>query len=252
MKKILLITSLILLLSALGAAQKAKKNPNDADEPVMKQSDQVLLQSGTNVEAQLQSTLDVKKSKVGDEVVLKTTKAIRQNGETIVPKGANLIGRVTEVQQKSKNGGASKLGIIFDRIEGKNLNEPISASIVSVANAAGSANVADVFDSDISGSSSNSAKTSTNATGGLLGGVTNTVGGVVNSTTSTVGSVTNSTGRTIGDTTQTVGRTVGGIQITRTVGASAQNTTTLSTQNTNLRLEKGATFHLQLNGSLER
>ena len=55
------------------------------------------LQSGTQLAAQLQSTLDVRKAKVGDQVVLKTTEAIKTGGRTVVNKGARLIGRVTEV-----------------------------------------------------------------------------------------------------------------------------------------------------------
>jgi hypothetical protein len=251
MKKILLVTSLILLLSALVSAQKAKKNPNDADaQTADKSSEKVLLQSGTNIEAQLQSAVDVKKSKVGDEVILKTTKAIKQNGETIVPKGSNLIGRITEVQQKTKSGGASRIGLVFDRIEGKNLSAPISASIVSVVNPAASANVSDITDSSASAQTGASGRTSTSSGGGLLGGVTDTVGGAVNSTTNTVGGVTGTAGRTIGDATQTLGRTINGIQISKSVGGSINNSTTLSSQDKNLRLDKGATFQLQLNGSV--
>ena len=195
----------------------------------------------------LQSTLDVKKAQVGDEVVMKTTKSIKQNGETIVPKGTNLIGRVTEVQQKSKNNGASKIGMIFDRIEGKNLDAPISASIVSILNTGAKTNIADTFDSDISGSSSTSGRTSSSSGGGLLGGVASTVGGVANTATQTVGGVTN----TVGSTTQTLGRTVNGIQISKSLSGSAQSSSTLSSQDKNLRFEKGATFQLQLNGSVE-
>jgi hypothetical protein len=251
MRKFLFITSLILTLSVFGFSQKAKKNPNDADEPT-KSGEKVLLQTGTNIEAELQSTLDVKKSKVGDEVVLKTTKSIKQNGETIIPKGANLIGRITEVQQKTKNGGASRIGMIFERIEGKNLNAPINASIVSVVNTAASANVSDVFNSNVSGSSSGSGSTSSSSSsgGGLLGGVTGTVGGVVNTTTGTVGGVANTATQSVGDATRTLGTVTNGVQISKAVSGSANGTTTLSSQNKNLRFEKGATFQLQLNGSV--
>jgi hypothetical protein len=253
MKKFLLVTSLILTLSVAAFSQKAKKNPNDADEPT-KPTEKVLLQSGTNIEAQLQSALDVKKSKVGDEVVLKTTKSIKQNGETVIPKGANLVGRITEIQQKTKNGGESRIGMIFDRIEGKNLNAPISASIVSVVNTATKANVADIASSDASSSTTSSGGTSTGSSsgGGLLGGVTNTVGGVVNTTTQTVGGVANTAGQTVGDATRQVGLpTTGGIQISKSVSGSAKGSTTLSSQDKNLRLEKGATFQIRLNSSVE-
>lgn len=248
MRKILIITGLIMLLSVFGFSQKNKKSPNDAVEP-QKSGENVLLESGTRLDAELQSTLDVKKSKVGDEVVLKTTKSIKQNGETIVPKGTSLIGRITEVQQKPKNGGMSKIAMVFDRIEGKNLDAPISASIVSIINTAANTGASDMINSDVSGSSSTSGNT--RSSGGLLSGVTNTVGGAANTATQTVGGVTNTVTRTIGDATQTVGQTVNGIQISKSVSGSAQNSTTLSSANKNLRLEKGLTFQLRLNSSVE-
>ena len=112
--------------------------------------------AGTSLEAQLQSMLDVKKSKVGDEVILKTTKAIKQNGETVVPKGSKLIGRVTEVKQKTKDNATSRIGMVFDRLQGKELDMPINASIVSVATAQVNAAAGDLFATDMSGSSSTS------------------------------------------------------------------------------------------------
>ena len=246
-------------MSVSGFAQKQKTSPlSDPDKTASNQtsrdkSGKILLQSGASLEAQLQSTLDAKNAKVGDEVVLKTTKAIKQNGETIIPKGSNLIGRVTEVQKTEKNNKSSRIAMIFDRIEGKNLAAPISARIVSILNTGARTNVADTIDSDVSGSSdiSGSSSSTNRRGGGLLGGVTGTVGGVVNSTTSTVGGVTNTAGQTVGGATQTLGRTVNGIQISNSVSGSAQSSSTLSAQDKNLRLEKGATFQLQLTNTLE-
>jgi hypothetical protein len=254
MKKILFGISLILLLSVAGLAQKNKDtkqvvDPNDKE--ANRKSEKVLLQSGTNLEAQLQSTLDVKNAKVGDEVVLKTTKAIKQNGETVVPKGTNLIGRITEVQQKSKQNKTSRIGMVFDRIQGKNLAAPISASIVGLTNSATNANAADIFSSSSSTSTSSSGGASSSGGGGLLGGVTNTVGGVVNTTTNTVGGVTNTAGQTVNGVTQPLGNTVNGIQISKSVSGSAQSSSTLSAQDKNVRVEKGTTFHLQLNKSVQ-
>jgi hypothetical protein len=251
MKRILYGISLVLILSVAALAQKnkdAKQVVDPSDKEANQKSQKVLLQSGTNLEAQLESTLDAKNAKVGDEVVLKTTKSIKQDGETIVPKGTNLIGRITEVQQKSKNKG-SRIGMIFDRIEGKNLAAPISASIVAITNS--TANVGDVFSSSSSSSTSSSGGTSSGSSGGgLLGGVTSTVGGVVNTTTGTVGGVANTAGQTLGGATQPVG-TLSGIQISKSVSGSANSSTTLSAADKNVRLEKGTTFHLQLNKSVQ-
>jgi hypothetical protein len=261
MKKIVSGLILVLSFTIAGFAQKQKTSPDSELEPKRetKQSnkkagrtDGVLLQSGTSLEAQLQQTLDIKKASVGDEVVLTTTKAIRQNGQTVVQKGARLVGRVTEVQQKTKDNTQSKLGVIFDRIEGKNLNAPISATIVSISQVAANSTVGDTLSSDISGSSNNSGGVSRgNSGGGLLGGVTNTVGGVVNTTTDTVGNVTNGAGRTVSGTTGSLGQTLNGIRLSQSSSASASGSTTLSTGSKNLRLEKGVTFQLRLNESVE-
>src|SRR4030095_10615150 len=64
-----------------------------------------LVSAGTLTSAELTGAIDVRKSKVGDPVVLKTTNAIKQNGQTVVAKGANLIGRITEIQRKTKENG---------------------------------------------------------------------------------------------------------------------------------------------------
>ena len=218
-----------------------------------------MIEAGTSLEAQLQSVVDVKKSKVGDQVILKTTKAIKQNGETVVPKGSKLIGRITEVKQKTKDNATSRIGMVFDRLQGKDLDVPINASIVSVATAQVNAAAGDLFATDLSGSSSTSGSASGGARssggGGLLGGVGSTVGGVVNTTTSTVGQVagtaTNTVGNTVGQTTGTLGRTVNGLQISQSASGSASSSSTISAQGKDVKIDKGATFNLRLDGSVQ-
>jgi hypothetical protein len=261
MRKSLIALSLISILTVSAFAQKEKNEsetveatntkvkkdaPSSKDNKAKTKSG---LQVGTSLEAQLQKTLDVKDAKVGDEVMLKVTKDIRQNGEIIVPKGAKLIGRITEIQQKTKQNSMSKLGIVFERLEGKNLNAPINATIISITNVASNTQVGDVFSSETSASSGSTGTVSRRGSGGngggLLGGVTNTVGSVINTTTNTVGSVANTTG-------QTVGSAVSGIKISNSTSASVNGSTTLSAENRNLRIEKGTNFHLKVNSSVER
>ena len=251
---------LVLFLSVSGFAQKQKTSP-DAEQELKpaKQSDrkkarnnEPLLDAGTSIEAQLEQTLDVRKASVGDEVVLKTTRAIKQNGQTVVQKGTRLIGRVTEVQQKTNASAQSRLGVVFDRIEGKNLSAPISAQIVSITQANTNAAVGDTLGTDVTGSSTSSGgATRSGSGGGLLGGVTNTVGGALNTTTNAVGGVTNTAGQVVSGTTAGVGQTVSGIRLSQSSSASADGSTTLSTTNKNLRLEKGVTFQLRLSESVE-
>lgn len=237
MKNSLVYIGMILIFAATTVGQEQKQKTLSLD-------------SGTRVEGQLQSSVDVKKSRVGDQVVLKTTKDIKENGRTLVPKGSKLLGRVTEVTQKSKQNGGSRLGMIFERVEGKNLSAPISASIVSVTNVATNAGLnSDMTNADVFGSSSSSTRATTSSGGGLLGGVTTTAGGVLNTTTQTVGGVTNTAVNTVGGTVGTLGGTVNGIQISSSTSASAQSGSTLSARDKNIRLEKGTMIGLQVNNS---
>ncbi len=202
------------------------------------------IQSETNLSAQLQGSLDVKKSKVGDQVVLKTANAVRQNGRTVIPKGAGIIGRITEVQQKSKNNAASKISVVFERLQGKNLDTPITVSIVSITQAAGNTGFDNEADGDlrVASSASGNASGGGSSSGGLLGGIGSTVGGAANA----VGGIANTAGQTVSGATNAVGKTVNGIRISQSLDVSAHGATTLSSDSNNLKLEKGLTFNLRL------
>lgn len=273
MRHIFISAGIILALSLTAFGQKQKTAPV-ADDANSKRgatarnsssasgSSDVssLISAGTNLEAELQSVIDVRKSNVGDQIVLKTTKAIKQNGEVIVPKGAKLIGRITEVKRKTKDDATSKVGMVFDRIQGKELDIPINASIVAVTAARATAAAGDLFATDMAGSGSASGSASARpstgggggllgGTGGLVGGVTSTAGSVLNTTTSTVGNVAGSAVNTVSGTTSTVGRTINGLQISQSASGSANSSSTISAKGKDVRIDKGASFHLRLDGS---
>ena len=260
MRKVFYTLGLTVVFNIAGAAQKPVKSPDQsADVSTNTRSAQsakasrssngsASLSSVSSLQAQLQNTLDVKSAKVGDEVILKTTQAIKQGGQVVVAKGSQLVGHITEVQQRAKNGVASKLGLVFDSLKNGGTITPITASIVSITNVAASASAANALDSDLSGSNSTSTRASSggSAGGGLLGGVTNTVGGVLNTTTQTAGNVADTAGQALGSTTSTVGQTINGLQISTSASGSVQGSTTLSSQDKNVRLEKGVTFNLNV------
>src|SRR5713226_5615208 len=202
MKKILLTISLTVAMAGVALAQTAETRGRTSASnttSASKQGQQLNLQSGTQLAAQLENTLDARHAKAGDRVVMKTTQAVRQNGEVVVPKGSRLIGHVTDVQQRTRSDNESVIGIAFDRLQNGSMDVPITATIMSITQAharAQSSASDDMFGSQTVGSSSRSS-TSTGSGqrgggGGLLGGVGNTVGGVVNTTTSTVGNVAGS------------------------------------------------------------
>ena len=258
MNKELIAIALGGALSISIAGQKQKADPDTAptrsapakqDSRATEPVQTPMISAGTALEAQLQSVVDVRKGQVGDQIILRTTKAIKQNGEVLVPKGTQVLGRITEIQRRTKDNAVSRVGMVFDRIQGKDLDAPVNLSIVSVASAATSAAVGDVFNSDISGSSNSSASSSSRSGGGLLGSVAPAVGGVVGGATQTVGSVTSGATQTLGQTTGAVGNTLRGLSISQSASGSASSSSTLSAQGRDIRIDKGATFNLMVNGS---
>jgi hypothetical protein len=273
MKKTILGLSLAIAMAGVALGQTTStrsrtvtSNETSASKSASKQGRQVNLQSGTQLAAQLENSLDARHAKPGDRVVLKTVSAVKQNGETVVPKGARLIGHVTDVQQQTKVAGESHISILFDSLRTGSTETPITATIVSITQAQTQARANnDLFESDTM--SSSSARSSSSGTsgqrgsgGGLLGGVGNTVGGVANTTTSTAGNVAGTTtgavGSTVGATTNTVGSTTGnltgslrGLQITQSSNASAEGGSTLSLSGRNLHLDSGTTFNLAVSNS---
>jgi len=264
MKRVFLLPGLFLACSLIASAQKADSKASGAvnnQTSADARPSGIKLDSGTNLTGQLQNTIDVRQAKVGDQVTLKTTQAIKSGGRTVVAKGSRLVGHVTDVAQKSKSSGESRIGILFERLEQGSLQTPIAATITSVTSGRASASASDdSFGNDTmaSGSlrSNSSARSSSSSSGGLLGGVggvvnstTSTVGSAVGSTTSAVGSTVDSTTRAVGGTANGVGSSLGGIQISQSSSTSVEGSSVLSLQGGNLRLEKGTNFNLVLTQS---
>jgi hypothetical protein len=108
------------ILAAVAAAQT---------EPIA-----VTLPSGTAVNAELNSSVDSKKAKVGDRVEAHTTEEIKYAGKIIVPKGAKLEGHVTEATARSKGDSGSTLAIQFNKAIAKKGEEiPLNVAILAIA-----------------------------------------------------------------------------------------------------------------------
>src|SRR5438045_7828984 len=103
--------ALVVAMSAIAVAQTTSTSGSTQASnrtSAQKQGRQIDLQSDTQLAAQLENALDARHAKVGDRVILKTTQAVKQNGQTVIPKGSQLIGRVTDVQQQAKSNGESR------------------------------------------------------------------------------------------------------------------------------------------------
>ena len=251
MKKYLFVIGMIL---AAASSAFSQKNKNGDSAPA--------INANSSVQAALQNSVDVRSAKVGDQIVLKTTQAIKQNGRTVVARGSELIGHITEVARRSKQNGESRIGMVFDRLKGNDLSTPITATIVSITQAHAGGGADDLGSADVMGSSSGSGRVSSGGNsgeggllgggGGLLGGTTNAVGNIVNTSASTVGGVATTAAGAVGNTTRSLGGTLSGIQISSSASASANGSSTLSSRNQDIRLEKGVTFDLLVSGSIDK
>lgn len=265
MKRIFLASLLTLACALAASAQRQDtsaqaEGSNQTSASAGGGDKNINIASGTRLAAQLQNSLDARKAKVGDQVVLKTTEAIKSEGRTAVKKGALLRGHVTSVTQKTKGQAASQVKLVFDQLDNGSLTVPITATISSITQAR--TQTGDSNDDLFAGQTTTMSLSSTTTTtaqrapassgaqnGGLLGGATSTVGSVATGATSTVGSTVNSTTGAAGQTTSGLGQSLGRIQISESSSTSANGSSVLTLQGDNLHLEKGTTFNLLISQS---
>lgn len=143
------------------------------------------LTSGTAFNAALTSPVDSKKCEPGDAVNARTTETVKSQGRTVIPKGAKLVGHVTQASARAKGETESALGIVFDKAILKNGQEiPLNVAIRALASAEGSASMAG-DEMDTMGGPSGSAAGGPRA----IGGVTSAAGGAVGTVTNTAANV---------------------------------------------------------------
>src|SRR5439155_13430952 len=101
------------LLAAGGAAPPAY---TQAATPSENTGTEGTLAAGMTINAELNSSLDSKKVKPGDAVTARATETVKSSdGRTILPKGAKLIGRITQAKSRSKGDDESMLALQFDK-----------------------------------------------------------------------------------------------------------------------------------------
>jgi hypothetical protein len=229
----------------------------------------------TNLSAELTKKVDTKNAKVGDEVAARTTSAARLSDGTKLPKGAHLLGKVTDVQAKSADQKASRLAFTFDRAvlhDGRTI--PIRAAVMSLAPPVTAAAVS--ADSDASAAAgagpiaAGGGGRASAGGGGLLGGgggalrstggvVGNTVGGVTNTSARTL-NTTESTTRNVGATgLHTVGSTLSatqlrvsnlpGVNFDSIARASTSSSAVLNAQGRNISLASGTQMTLSVSAN---
>ena len=254
---------------AQGSAKDATSARGGAKAEAQNSNQTVILDSGTQLSAELLATLEAGKAKPGDEFKMRTLKPVIVGGKEVIAKGAVLTGHVAESAKAEGKEGVSRLRLSFDQLRKKNLTTPFSATIEQITRV--SINSQSQIDDlgapsgagrDAGGAARPRTSASGNSNGGLLGGVTgavnNTVGGVVGATTGAVGGVVDTTGQVTGQVIATSSQTVNGaaasakglIAITSTSSAEAGGSSTLSLTGKNMKIEQGSVFSLRTDKSL--
>jgi hypothetical protein len=105
--------------SALAGKQAQGENTQKATEKSPNEVTAFI--TGTVIDAELTSSLDSKKVKPGDTVKARAASNLKSaDGRTILPKGTNIIGRVTQASARSAGQPESSLSLVFDKAILKN------------------------------------------------------------------------------------------------------------------------------------
>src|SRR5258707_11529085 len=95
-------------LCAIGAAAQSAPPSENA-------SSEASLAGGTAINAMLNSSIDSKKAKLGEQITAHTVEAGKStDGRTNLPKGTKLVGHVTKASARSNRQGESLLAIQLD------------------------------------------------------------------------------------------------------------------------------------------
>src|SRR5258708_31669694 len=119
----------VLAMLCVGGA--AAQSPTPAETA----SSEASLAGGTVINAELNSCIDSKKAKPGEQITAHTTEAVRlTDGRAILPKGTKLVGHVTQASARSNGQGEAMLAIQFDKAMLKDGQEvPLNVVIQAVA-----------------------------------------------------------------------------------------------------------------------
>jgi hypothetical protein len=235
--------------SALAGKQAQGANVEKTTEK--SETGQTSLAPGTAIGAELTNSLDSKKVKAGDEVKARTIDALKSaDGRTILPKGAQLTGHITQASARSKGQADSSLGLVIDKAVLKSGQEiPLNVIIQAIAAPANSMDANSSYNEAPMGAAGQQTGRGTmtgstpNKVPGSLNGTTAAAGGAVdntvNSTTGAAGNaagVANSTGQLNGDSRGVVG--LNNLSLSAAGGATAQGSLLTSTGK-NVHLDTG-------------
>lgn len=217
-----------------GSRQAAVSEAGRAAGSARTGQDKLMLDEGTELNAELTRRIDAEHAKPGDEVRAKVTEDVESHGEVVLEKGSRLYGRVIDARpQGSARGDAaaaarSQLAIVFERADvGHGREIPMHATIQALAAAEGEMNAAgnaagsrqrpsqsgDAFGSISGGGAGRTGGSALGGAGGIVGGgagAVGSLGGSARGGASAVGSLGGSVGNGVGGAAGSAASRVGG------------------------------------------
>lgn len=125
------IAGTAVLLVALAGCRTAVVETGPSAQPAPPPPTADAIPAGTNLELQLNQTLNSGDSDVGDRFTATVTRPlIARNGQTVVPAGAVVSGVVTGVKDARRLGDQAAIRLHFDRIGINGKSYPFTANIV--------------------------------------------------------------------------------------------------------------------------
>jgi hypothetical protein len=108
-----------------------------APQPSEATSSEASLAGGTAINAELNSSIDSKNAKPGEQITAHITEAVKStDGRAILPKGTKLIGHVTKASARSNGQSEAMLAIQFDKAVLKDKQEvPLNNVVIQAVSA---------------------------------------------------------------------------------------------------------------------
>lgn len=241
-----------------------------ASSPFVRAEESAEVKAGTKIKAELESTLDTRTAKPGDEVVARVTKDVKQDGKKVVRKGDLLKGRIGEVEADGAAESGSRLNVVFDRlVQGEStsrLNAVLTAVLSTPAEERARREEMMTSPQPMPAPTPQPRRSAGSSSGGLVGGAVGAVGSTVGSTVGaagqTVGGVAGAAGTTLESTTHgavrattdaAVGTPAKAIQLGAGTNAESQSgvSSMLSTRQGHLRLESGSRLEFRVAADTE-
>jgi len=242
------------------AQRQPAKKASSAPQQSQDQSQAANVQAGTQISAELLTTLDAHKIRPGKKVVARVTKDVKQDGRTVIHKGARLLGQVTSVEASGNGEAGSQLGVQFDQLAQGHAVSQLNTVVTAVfaRPAPGMMSEPEMAPPMAAPApmASGGQRSAGAGGGGLVGGAVSTVGSVASSTAGTVGNTAGGLGGAVSNQTAaaagnnaSLGAPLGNVMVGSSAAANKQTQASLFTSRKgNLRLDSGTQMELQVTG----